>query len=151
MATAAMKKEMPKVSWSQARLRRHLGMIPTERILLIPYPGSATAADVLSQDDHHHVICELVDGVLVRKPMGAEESMLAMLIGHFLLMFVRKHDLGIVLGEAGFLELAEANPSTRCLVHFLGSSPRSPAAQEADTKPDSRPGRGSVKRDQHGE
>ncbi len=121
MASATMK-VTPSASWSSARLRRHLGMIPSERIMLIPYPGSATVEDVLTLDDHDHVICELVEGVLVRKPIGAEESMLAMLIGHFLLISVRKHDLGVVLGEAGFIELAPKQVRARMCHLFRGTA-----------------------------
>jgi len=39
--------ERPSATWNYARLRRHLGMIPAERILLVPYPGTATSDDVL--------------------------------------------------------------------------------------------------------
>jgi Uma2 family endonuclease len=98
-------KEMPGPLWSLRRLRRHLGMIPPERIILAPMPGMATPRDVLYLDDHHDVICELIDGVLVRKPMGFEESVLALFIAQQILNFLDKHDLGIVSGEAGFLEL----------------------------------------------
>jgi Uma2 family endonuclease len=88
-----------------ARLRRHLGMIPAERILLFPYSGSATPEDVVYLDDHHNLICELFDGILVRKPMGALESSIAAFIIAKLVNFTRKRKLGEVLGEAGFLEL----------------------------------------------
>jgi Uma2 family endonuclease len=104
MAIVALN-ETPSPLWSITRLRRHLGMIPADRILLFPLPGSATEEDVLSLDEHYNVICELIDGVLVRKPKGAEESRLAVLIGTYLFLFVRKHKLGEVLGEAGLLEL----------------------------------------------
>jgi Uma2 family endonuclease len=98
-------KEMPGPLWSMRRLRRHLGMIPPERIILAPMPGMAIPRDVLYLDDHHDVICELIDGVLVRKPMGFEESVLAAFLIQQLLNYPDRHDLGIVSGEAGFLEL----------------------------------------------
>src|SRR5580704_3212871 len=98
-------KEMPGPLWSMRRLRRHLGMIPPERIILAPMPGMATPEDVLYLDDHHNMICELIDGILVRKPMGFEESILAAFIIHQLMSYLEKYDLGIVSGEAGFLEL----------------------------------------------
>lgn len=50
-------------------------------------------------------MCELVDGVLVEKPMSPKESALAMVIGRLLGNFVDEHDLGVVLGEAGMLGL----------------------------------------------
>jgi len=80
-------------------------MIPAERILLFPHPGSASPEDVLALDDHYNVICELFDGVLVRKPMGAEESRIAMYIGGKIASYAERRKLGVVLGEAGFLEL----------------------------------------------
>jgi Uma2 family endonuclease len=98
-------KELPGPLWSMRRLRQHLGMIPAERIVLAPLPGMACAEDVLYLDDHHNVICELIDGVLVRKPMGFEESLLAASIIYHIMSYLEKHDLGIVSGEAGFLEL----------------------------------------------
>jgi Uma2 family endonuclease len=104
MATATLKTP-PSPTWGIARLRRHLGMIPAERILLFPYSGPATPEDVLYLDDHHDLICELIDGVLVRKPMGAEESRIAMFIGAMITTYSHKRKLGVVLGEAGFLEM----------------------------------------------
>ena len=32
---------------------------------------------VIDLDDHHDILCELVDGVLVRKPMGLRENHLS--------------------------------------------------------------------------
>jgi len=104
MATATVKAQ-PSPLWGIARLRRHLGMIPAERILLFPYSGPAAPEDVLFLDDHHDVICELFDGILVRKPMGVEESRIAMFIGAMILQYSQKRKLGIVLGEAAFLEI----------------------------------------------
>src|SRR3954468_5158683 len=105
MATATMK-EMPSPLWGMSRLRRHLGMIPAERILLFPYNGPATPEDVVYLDEHHNLICELIDGILVRKPMGLEESSIAMFIGAQLHNYTHKRKLGKVVGEAGFVELA---------------------------------------------
>ena len=51
------------------------------------------------------VLCELVDGVLVEKPMGYEESRLAIELGFILVGFLRGHDLGTVAGEAGMMQL----------------------------------------------
>jgi Uma2 family endonuclease len=104
MATATVNVQ-PSPSWGIARLRRHLGMIPAERILLFPYSRPATPEDVVYLDEHHNVICELFDGVLVRKPMGLEESIIAMFIGRMIGNFADKRKLGKLAGEAGFLEL----------------------------------------------
>jgi Uma2 family endonuclease len=86
-------------------LLKSLGDIPPERILMNPPPGTATEQDVLDLDDHEDRLCELIDGVLVEKPMSSRESMLAMMIGRLLLNFVIPRKLGAVTGESGMLRL----------------------------------------------
>jgi Uma2 family endonuclease len=95
----------PAPDWSIDRLRKHFGMIPAERIVLDPAPGTAKEKDVTYFDDHCNRLCELVDGVLLEKPMGAKESMLAIDIGYELKYFQRRRKLGLVLGPDGFLRL----------------------------------------------
>lgn len=95
----------PNPTWTIEQLRRHFGMIPAERILLDPAPGAATEKDVMFMDDHRDRRCELVDGVLVEKAMGAKESILACYLISEIMLYLRQHDLGVVLGEAGFLKL----------------------------------------------
>jgi Uma2 family endonuclease len=97
--------KQPNPAWTIDQLRRHFGMIPAERILLDPPPGTATEQDVTFMDDHRNRVCELVDGVLLEKPMGSKESLLAVALIIELGLYLRQHDLGEVLGEAGFLEL----------------------------------------------
>jgi Uma2 family endonuclease len=95
----------PNPSWTIGQLRRHFGMIPAERILLDPPPGTATEADairLIERADHH---CELVDGVLVEKAVGEEESGLALWLGRWLYAYLEKHNLGKLLGADGFLLL----------------------------------------------
>ncbi|MGA2439342.1 MAG: Uma2 family endonuclease [Tepidisphaeraceae bacterium] len=82
-----------------------LGNVPLERIVFDPWPGTATEADVVRLDDHQDILCELIDGTLVEKTMGYEESAVAMLIGHILLSFVVPRKLGIVTGEAGMMRI----------------------------------------------
>ncbi len=82
-----------------------LGSIPLERIRLHPAPGTATEADVLARPGGEKRLCELVEGVLVEKPMGYFESRLAALLIVYLEEYLKVHDLGIVLGEAGTLRL----------------------------------------------
>src|SRR5215468_1891250 len=61
-----------------AELVEQLGDIPLERIRMRPPPGTATEADVLAAlEAPRKRICELIDGVLVEKPMGYTESILA--------------------------------------------------------------------------
>jgi Uma2 family endonuclease len=84
----------------------HLGGIPVERILLDPLPGTATEDDVVAAESAREKrICELIDGVLVEKAMGAKEGLLAVVISRFLDEFVEAHDLGVILGEGGMLRL----------------------------------------------
>lgn len=89
-----------------ADLVRELGGIPLERIRFKPAPGLATEDDVIAAlEAPRKRICELVDGVLVEKPMGTREALWAGLIGHLLCKFLEIHDLGIVLGADGTLRL----------------------------------------------
>src|SRR5262245_25505738 len=87
----------PDPLWTIARLRRHFGMIPAERFLLHPRPGMATEDDLIYVNAHDR-LCELVDGVLVEKAMGAREAMMAGILLQWFWNFLDKHDLGIVLG-----------------------------------------------------
>ena len=83
-----------------------LGDVPLFRIRATPPPGTATAADVIRlRESPERRLCELVDGILVEKAMGAKESILAMQIGHRLLVYVEEHNLGVVLGADGMLTL----------------------------------------------
>lgn len=90
-----------------ADLHERLGHVPLHRIRCHPAPGMATEADVLryaeAADKH---LCELVDGVLVEKPAGYYESLLASILMQFFWNFLDAHDLGIVLGADATLRLA---------------------------------------------
>jgi Uma2 family endonuclease len=88
-----------------ADLLARLGNVPASRVRFRPFPGTATEKDVLEAERRDGRLCELVDGVLVEKVMGYEESEIACLIVHFLLSFVRPRKLGSVTGEAGTLRL----------------------------------------------
>jgi len=80
-----------------ADLVERLGDIPLDRVRLQPPPGTATEQDIIDEDR----LCELVDGVLVEKPMGLRESLLAGLILTYLRGFVDPRDLGLVTGPDG--------------------------------------------------
>lgn len=88
-----------------ADLLAQLGDIPPSRVLLRPSPGTATEQDVIDVGARHGRLCELVDGVLVEKPMKFRESVLAALLIQYLGGFVRQHDLGIVAGADGAIRL----------------------------------------------
>ena len=86
-------------------LLERLGGVPAERVRYYPLPGTATEQDVIDIEARENVHCELVDGVLVEKPVGYEESYIAILIATLLNNFVIPRQLGIVTGEAGMLRL----------------------------------------------
>lgn len=82
-----------------------LGQVPLHRIVFDPPPGTATEADVLRLDDHEDRLCELVDGTLVEKTMGYEESLIAARIIYFLQAFVMPRKLGLVSGPDGMMRI----------------------------------------------
>lgn len=87
------------------KLLERLGNIPAERVRYYPLPGTATEQDVIEVARQSH-LCELIDGVLVEKPMGLMESHLASVLIAALCGFVDLHKLGIVTGEAGMMRLS---------------------------------------------
>jgi Uma2 family endonuclease len=86
-------------------LRRYFDMIPAERIVLDPAPGTATKKHLIRENERKYRLCELVDGVLLEKPMGTKEGLLGGWLLHFLWQFLEAHRLGIVLGGDAALEL----------------------------------------------
>ncbi len=86
-------------------LLKRLGHVPAKRVRLHPTPGTATEKDLIDVLDRENVLCELVEGTLVEKPMGYEESALAVLISVFLSNYVRPRKLGIVTGADGTIRL----------------------------------------------
>jgi Uma2 family endonuclease len=86
-------------------LLKRLGSIPARRIRLHPTPGTATKKDVIRVLDRENRTCELVDGTLVEKTMGYEESLIAGILLTCLNNFVRPCKLGIVTGADGMVQL----------------------------------------------
>ncbi len=100
MATATL------TSWVTIQdLIEQLGDIPPRRILAKPFPGTATEEDLLDAERLHHSLFELVDGVLVEKGIGYQESVLAFAIGAYLRAFVLPPNLGVVSGADGMIRL----------------------------------------------
>jgi Uma2 family endonuclease len=91
-----------------ADLLDRLDGIPAERVRMYPVPGTATVDDVIEIEARENRLYELIDGVLVEKPMGIRESILAVKLGAFLLAFIDPRNLGVVAGEAGMLQLRRA-------------------------------------------
>jgi Uma2 family endonuclease len=84
---------------------RRLGNIPLSRVLMKPPPGLATEADLLEAERRYHRLYELVDGTLVEKGMGYQESLLAVALISFLRVFVVPRNLGVVSGADGAVRL----------------------------------------------
>ena len=103
MATVAEVEAIPETF---ADLLKLIGDVPLERIRARPAPGTATEKDVIANNESRRKpSCELVDGVLVEKAMGAKESMMACYIIQLLLNFLEDKDLGIVLGADAAMRL----------------------------------------------
>jgi Uma2 family endonuclease len=86
-----------------AQLLRRLGNIPAFRVRLQPPPGTATEKDLVrhNEGEFKTAICELVDGTLVEKAVGWNESEIAAFIIYAVLCFVRPRRFGKVLGADG--------------------------------------------------
>ncbi len=92
--------------WTAVDLVERFGDIPLSRIVRDPPPGTATEQDVIDLDGHQDRLCELVDGTLVEKTVGAYESYVACVLIRLLGNFTAENNLGIVLGEGGMMRLA---------------------------------------------
>src|SRR5580704_8945270 len=88
----------PAKTWTIGDLYRRFGPIPFDRIRQNPRPGSGTVDDVVQLNDHEDRLYELVDGILVEKTVGVQESYIAMKIGTLLNIFVEPRGLGMVTG-----------------------------------------------------
>jgi hypothetical protein len=89
-----------------ADLRKRLGGIPLERIWFHPAPGTATEKDVIEAEARENRLCELVDGTLVEKAVGFEESRLAGKLLHLVSSYLDQNDLGICVGADGMMRIA---------------------------------------------
>ncbi|MGQ0635614.1 MAG: Uma2 family endonuclease [Planctomycetaceae bacterium] len=106
MATAVDREFARTTALTAADLLERFGPIPLWRIRHDPLPGTATVRDVVRIHDHENRLCELIDGILVEKVMGFEESTLSAHLIILLGTFVQARNLGIVAGEGGMLTLA---------------------------------------------
>ncbi|MFN0052829.1 MAG: Uma2 family endonuclease [Planctomycetales bacterium] len=88
-----------------ADLIEQFGFIPTWRVRIDPPPGTASVRDVVRIHDRENRLCELVNGTLIEKSMGYEDSVIASALLVCLGNFVNSQKLGIVTGEGGMLKL----------------------------------------------
>ncbi len=105
MATFGSIKKPAGKTWTVTDLYRRFGPIPFERIRHSPPPGCGTVADVARLNEQEDRLYELVDGILVEKTVGYEESYIAMKIGRLLGNFVEPRGLGVVTGPDGTIQL----------------------------------------------
>jgi Uma2 family endonuclease len=87
-----------------------LGGIDPVRIRWKPTPGTATEKDLLDLvDGDAKRLCELVDGTLVEKAVGTQESFLAVTLIVFLGGYVRANRLGKVGGADALARMLGGN------------------------------------------
>lgn len=86
-------------------LAEMFGDMPAWRIRSVPAPGTATEEDVIEIEAREDRLCELVDGVLVEKTVGYEESCLTVAFAALIHTFVKAHKLGKVSGPDGTMRL----------------------------------------------
>jgi len=92
-----------------AGLLKSLGSIPAKRVRMWPPPGTAMIDDLSANNDNplRTCICELIDGTLVEKTVGARESKAALLLGMYTGNWNDELNLGYFLGEAGIVQVRE--------------------------------------------
>jgi Uma2 family endonuclease len=95
---------MPRVK-TLADVVNRLGGVPLDRIRFHPPPGTATVQDVIDIQHREGCSCELIEGVLLEKAVGYNESSLALILAGLMNAFVIPRNLGIVTGPDGTIEL----------------------------------------------
>jgi Uma2 family endonuclease len=105
MAAPTIIRRPPRKIWTVADLHRKFGPIPFERIRQDPPPGCGTVEDVDRLNNHEDRLYELVDGILVEKTLGLDESRIAMKLGTRISNFVDDEGLGVVAGADGTIQL----------------------------------------------
>ncbi len=86
-----------------------LGDVPLERIVMDPWPGTATEKDLLRFVERDKRLVELVDDTLVEKPVGWIEAQIALNLATALHIFVRARQLGTVAGADATLKMIGGN------------------------------------------
>jgi Uma2 family endonuclease len=105
MAQATARKKHASIK-NLADLIERLGDIPLERIRFHPAPGTATERDVIAAwSGVDRRLCELVDGVLVEKPVATFEAIVAGLLVHYFWTYLDNHDVGIAIPGDGMVRL----------------------------------------------
>ena len=95
----------PAVTSTFAERMLDLGGIPTDRVRCAPAPGTATLQDLIRVNEAREGLCELIDGTLVEKAMGWQESILAGVLLRWLGTYIADRNLGLVTGPDGMTRL----------------------------------------------
>lgn len=96
---------IPTVTESMADRIADLGGVPEHRVRCSPAPGSATLQDLIQVNETRAGLCEWIDGTLVEKAMGWQESILAGVLLHWMRAYVLERNLGLVTGPDGMTRL----------------------------------------------
>jgi Uma2 family endonuclease len=84
-----------------ADLLHDLGDVAPRRVRFHPAPGTAREKDLIRLQEHQDRLCELVDGVLVEKIMGAPESCLTSVLDRRLGNYLDENDRGYLMVTDG--------------------------------------------------
>ena len=151
MTTLSTRARPERKTWTVADLYRRFGPIPFERIRQNPPPGCGTVDDVDRLNNHEDRLYELVDGILVEKTVGLEESRHCNEYrATASVIFVDPQGLGVVAGADGTIQL-DINLVRIPDVSFI-SWERLPGGEipdEPDSPRRSRPGRRGHQPKQH--
>jgi Uma2 family endonuclease len=82
-----------------------LGNIPASRVRTNPAPGTATVEDVTRLRNTEGRLYELVDGTLVEKSMGWQESLLTGILLQWLNNYLDTDRIGVATGADGMTRL----------------------------------------------
>ena len=81
------------------------GPVPLDRVVWAPFPGTATYEDCVRFNEAGH-LCELVDGVLLEKAVGWNESRIALRVSKRMRDYDPDERRGVDTGADGFVELS---------------------------------------------
>jgi Uma2 family endonuclease len=90
---------------SLGEILKDLGGITPRRVRFKNPLGQASEDDLIEFNARKETICELVDGLLVEKAMGFNESDLALVLAGYLRAFIIPRNLGLVTGADGMMRL----------------------------------------------
>lgn len=98
----------PRAGETLQDLLDQLGDVPPDRVRMHPFPGTASQRDLLNPENKQPGgVLELVDGVLVEKPVGWTESRLATVLAGEIHAYLKKRNLGVVnCGGDAYLKLS---------------------------------------------